>query len=109
MPIAFHAFALCAFGFAAAIHSGWSPVLVGRVFYVWSAVFNLFVVSVFWSLLADLLGPGSARRLYGPIAAGGTVGAVVGPLLTRSLVGVIGVAGDRRDVGASCSSSRCSA
>jgi len=63
------------------------------VFYVWSAVWSLFVVSVFWSLLADLLGPGTARRLYGPIAAGGTVGTFVGPLLTRLLVGTIGVAG----------------
>ncbi|HEY0986879.1 MAG TPA: Npt1/Npt2 family nucleotide transporter, partial [Kofleriaceae bacterium] len=51
------------------------------------------VVSVLWSLFADLLGPGTARRLYGPIAAGGTVGTLVGPSLTRALVGTIGVAG----------------
>lgn len=93
VPIAFHVFALCAFAFAAVIRSNASPVSVGRVFYVWSAVFNLFVVSVFWSLLADLLGPGSARRLYGPIAAGGTIGTIVGPLLAKALLGTIGVAG----------------
>jgi AAA family ATP:ADP antiporter len=51
------------------------------------------VVSVFWSLLADLLGPGVAKRLYGPIAGGGTIGAVLGPFLTRELVGTIGVHG----------------
>jgi len=93
VPLAFHAFALCALGFFLVIRSGIAPVTVGRVFYVWSAVFNLFVVSVFWSLLADLLGPGVARKLYGPIAAGGTAGAFVGPLLTNELVGTIGVAG----------------
>ena len=93
VPIAFHVFAACALGFFVVIRANTAPVTVGRVFYVWSAVFNLFVVSVFWSLLADLLGPGVARKLYGPIAAGGTVGAFVGPLLTKELVGTIGVAG----------------
>ncbi len=93
VPIAFHVFAACALAFFAVIRGNVAPVTVGRVFYVWSAVFNLFVVSVFWSLLADLLGPGVARKLYGPIAAGGTVGAFVGPLLTKELVGTIGVAG----------------
>lgn len=93
VPIAFHAFALCAFAFAAVIRANVSPVAVGRVFYVWAAVFNLFVVSVFWSLLADLLGPASAKKLYGPIAAGGTVGTMVGPTLAKALVSTIGVAG----------------
>ncbi|MFT3693393.1 MAG: MFS transporter [Kofleriaceae bacterium] len=93
VPIAFHVFALCAFAFAAVIRSGIDPTTVGRVFYVWAAVFNLFVVSVFWSLLADLLGPASAKRLYGPIAAGGTIGTVVGPALAKALVSTIGVAG----------------
>jgi len=93
VPRAFHAFAACAVGFSALVATGVAPVAVGRAFYVWSAVFNLFVVSVFWSLLADLLGPVTARKLYGPIAAGGTIGTVVGPLLTRLLVGSIGVAG----------------
>jgi AAA family ATP:ADP antiporter len=93
VPLAFHAFAICAIGFAALVHSEVAPVAVGRVFYVWSAVFNLFVVSVFWSLLADLLGPDVAKRLYGPIAAGGTAGALLGPILTRELVDVIGVHG----------------
>jgi AAA family ATP:ADP antiporter len=93
VPWAFHAFAACAVGFFALVAARIAPVGVGRAFYIWSAVFNLFVVSVFWSLLADLLGPSTARKLYGPIAAGGTIGTVVGPLLTRLLVGTIGVAG----------------
>ena len=93
VPLAFHAFAACEVGFFLAVRSPLDKTSVGHVFYVWSAVFNLFVVSVFWSLLADLLGPGIARQLYGPIAAGGTVGTFIGPLLTNRLVGRIGVAG----------------
>jgi AAA family ATP:ADP antiporter len=93
---AYHVFAVCLIGFAAIVHADLAHdtrVLVGRVFYVWSAVFSLFAVSVCWSLLADLLGPRIARELYGPIAAGGTIGGIVGPLLTKLLVGVIHVAG----------------
>jgi len=93
VPISFHVFAVCAFGFAFANHAGWAPVVVGRVFYVWASVFNLFVVSVFWSLLSDLLGANTAKRLYGPIAAGGTIGTVVGPVLTKALVAHVGDAG----------------
>lgn len=93
VPWAFHGSSVCAVGFFLAVRAGVAPISVGRVFYIWSAVFNLFVVSVFWSLLADLLGPDTARRLYGPIAAGGTIGTLVGPLLTSALVGSVGVAG----------------
>ncbi|HET7505477.1 MAG TPA: MFS transporter [Kofleriaceae bacterium] len=93
LPVAYHAFAACLVAFFVIVRAEIAPVAVGRVFYIWSAVFNLFVVSVLWSLLADLLGPSTARRVYGPIAAGGTVGTFVGPLLTRLLVDAIGVAG----------------
>jgi ATP:ADP antiporter, AAA family len=93
VPLAFHVFAACSLVFFALIRAELAPVAIGRVFYVWSAVFNVFVVSVFWSLLADLLGHQTARRLYGPIAAGGTIGAFVGPALTKLLLGHIGVAG----------------
>jgi AAA family ATP:ADP antiporter len=93
VPVAFHVFAVCALVFAWLVHEAIEPRVVGRVFYVWSSVFNLFVVSVFWSLLADLLGPNTARRLYGPIAAGGTIGAFVGPLLTKLLLSTIGLGG----------------
>lgn len=93
VPIAFHVFALCLAVFASLVATAIDPVIVGRVFYVWSSVFNIFVVSVFWSLLTDLLGPDTARRLYGPIAAGGTIGTIVGPLLTKLLVSTIDVSG----------------
>jgi AAA family ATP:ADP antiporter len=93
IPLSYHVFALCLFGFFLLKRAEVSPLMVGRVFYVWSAAFNFFAVSVLWSLFADLMGPGTARRLYGPIAAGGTVGTFVGPVLTKALVGTIGVPG----------------
>jgi AAA family ATP:ADP antiporter len=56
-----------------------------KAFFVWVSVFNLFVVSVFWSFMADLYRTEQARRLYGLIAAGGSAGAVTGPALTTVL------------------------
>jgi AAA family ATP:ADP antiporter len=65
-------------------------VWAGRVFFVWTSVFNLFVVSIFWSLMADLFRPAQAKRLFGFVAVGGTVGAVVGSSLTASLAERVG-------------------
>jgi AAA family ATP:ADP antiporter len=59
-------------------------------FFVWVSVFNLFVVSVFWSFMADLYDTEQARRLYGFIAAGGTAGAIAGPALTTFLARPLG-------------------
>ncbi|MGI9320847.1 MAG: NTP/NDP exchange transporter [Thiogranum sp.] len=58
---------------------------VARAFFIWVSIFNLFVVSVFWSFMADLFNNEQAKRLFGFIAAGGTVGALVGPVLTTAL------------------------
>ena len=69
-----------------------SPRALGIVFFVWVSVFNLFVVSVFWSFMADIWDEGQAKRLFPLIAVAGTAGAVTGPIITRSLVDVIGVA-----------------
>ena len=52
-----------------------------RVFFVWLSVFNLFVVSVFWSFMSDIFDARQAARLYGTIAAGGSCGAIAGPLI----------------------------
>jgi AAA family ATP:ADP antiporter len=68
-----------------------SPRTLGVVFFVWLSVFNLFVVSVFWTFMADIWNPEQARRLFPLIAIGGVAGAIAGPLLTRNLVQVIGV------------------
>ena len=59
---------------------------VARAFFIWASVFNLFIVSVFWSFMADIFNTEQARRLFGVIAAGGTAGALAGPALTAVLV-----------------------
>lgn len=63
---------------------------VARVFFIWASVFNLFIVSVFWSFMTDIFNNGQARRLFGIIAAGGTAGALTGPVLTAALVNPLG-------------------
>jgi AAA family ATP:ADP antiporter len=62
----------------------------GRVFYVWAAIFNLFVVSVFWGFLADVFTGEQSRRLFGFIAAGGTLGGIAGSAMTAVLVEHVG-------------------
>jgi AAA family ATP:ADP antiporter len=64
--------------------------VVARVFFVWISVFNLFAVSVFWSFMADLFDAGQGKRLFGFIAAGGSAGALLGPLVTVALAVPLG-------------------
>ena len=64
----------------------------GMAFFLWITVFNLFAVAVFWSFMADVFSDAEARRSYGYIGAAGTVGAILGPALTRTLVERIGIA-----------------
>jgi len=73
--------------------SGHAPLAAARAFYVWVSVFNLFVVSVFWSFMAEVFSTEQAKRLFGVIAAGGSAGALSGPLLTAGLVERVGTAG----------------
>ena len=67
--------------------------LLGAAFFVWVSVFNLFVVAVFWSFMADLFDAGQANRLFPIIALGGPLGAIAGPSLTRALAFLVGVSG----------------
>lgn len=66
---------------------------LGRVFFVWVSVFNLYVVSVFWSLVADIFTRERASRLFSLMAAGATLGAVIGSLLTTVLVRWLNMSG----------------
>jgi ATP:ADP antiporter, AAA family len=72
--------------FFALFRSDLNHVYVARAFFIWASVFNLFIVSVFWSFMADIFSNTQAKRLFGVIAAGGTTGALVGPALTAMLV-----------------------
>ena len=65
-------------------------VWIGRVFFIWTSVFNLFVVSVFWSLMTDLFRPGQSKRLFGVVAVGGTLGSVLGSTITTTLAEPLG-------------------
>lgn len=87
IPVTYHFFAADILLFAAALR--WSDaagtVWVGRIFFIWVSVFNLFVVSVFWQMNVDLFSPEQGKRLFGLIAAGATIGAIVGSSLTATL------------------------
>nr|WP_284733847.1 MULTISPECIES: MFS transporter [unclassified Dyella] len=65
---------------------------LGMAFYVFGSVFNLFVVSLFWSFMADIFDSAGARKVFSLIALGGMAGAVAGPVITKLLVTAIGVA-----------------
>lgn len=65
-------------------------VWIGRVFFVWASIFNLFVVSVFWSFMTDIYRPGQSKRLFGMVAVGGSIGAITGSTITSALAGPLG-------------------
>ncbi|MFI5340451.1 MAG: NTP/NDP exchange transporter [Candidatus Methylomirabilales bacterium] len=60
-------------------------IWVGRIFFIWTSVFNLFVVSVFWALMVDVFDAGQGKRLFGVISAGATLGSILGSSLTATL------------------------
>jgi ATP:ADP antiporter, AAA family len=60
-------------------------IWVGRIFFIWTSVFNLFVVSVFWALMVDVFDSEQGKRLFGFIAAGATLGGIAGSSITVSL------------------------
>ena len=91
LPIAYGFFALNLVGFYLLFRQETVPLAAARGFYVWVSVFNLFVVSVFWSFMTDIFSDAQARRLFPFIAAGGTCGALLGPTLTALLVEPLGM------------------
>ncbi|MEM9456575.1 MAG: MFS transporter [Myxococcota bacterium] len=73
--------------------SGLGPgarVVLARVIYIWVSVFNMFAISLFWALMADLFSVAQSKRRFGLIAAGGSAGAIVGPAVTGGVPGVFG-------------------
>jgi AAA family ATP:ADP antiporter len=69
-----------------------APLWGARAFFIWVSVFNLFIVSVFWSFMADIFSNAQGKRLFALIAAGGTAGAITGPAITTLLAGELGTA-----------------
>jgi AAA family ATP:ADP antiporter len=88
----FFALNLVAFFVLLSGSTGEVALWTGRAFFVWTSVFNMFVVSIFWSVMADVFVPGQGKRLFGFVGAGGTIGGIVGAALTSRLVGPLGTA-----------------
>ncbi|MGH8746987.1 MAG: NTP/NDP exchange transporter, partial [Burkholderiales bacterium] len=82
IPVVYHFFVinLALFWVLLTLHAG--SAWVARVFFVWLSVFNLFAVVVFWSFMADIFSSEQGKRLFGFIGAGGTAGALLGPVIT---------------------------
>ncbi len=96
VAVVYHAFALVFVGFASlfmTLEEGAALTWLARVFFVWVSVMPTFVTSVFWELAADIFRREQGERLFSMILIGGSVGAVVGPLLTATLAAVIGPGG----------------
>jgi ATP:ADP antiporter, AAA family len=92
IPIAYRFFIanLLIFLVLLTIISKGNQVWVGRVFFVWTSVFNLFVVSVFWEFMVDVFNSDQGKRLFAFISIGGTLGAIAGASMTAGLVQKIG-------------------
>lgn len=69
---------------------GKDSVALARVFFVFVSVYNLFIVSIFWSFMADVYSKEQGTRLFGVIAAGGSTGGIIGGLITSQLVFMVG-------------------
>ena len=82
IPIVYHFFVANLILFWVLLTLEIETVIVARVFFVWVSVFNLFAVAVFWSFMADLFTSEQGKRLFGFIGAGGTAGALLGPIIT---------------------------
>src|SRR6202789_3823537 len=61
-------------------------IWVGRIFFIWTSVFNLFVISIFWQMIVDIFTSEQGKRLFGVIAAGATLGAISGSIFTISTI-----------------------
>jgi len=71
---------------APAAHQVW----IGRSFFVWVSVFNLFVVTVFWAFMTDIFNADQGKRLFAFISVGGTLGGIAGGAVTALFVKEVG-------------------
>ncbi len=93
LPILYTLSAAVMGGFATSLAVDPGNVWIARAFYIWLSVFNLFVISLAWSLMADLFERDQGHRLFGQIAAGASLGGLAGPLVSGFLVAPLGEAG----------------
>ena len=90
LPQIYALFAAMLLGFYGWFFFAADQTWIARAYFVWVSVFNLFIVAVFWSLMADLFESEQAGRLFGMIAGGLSTGGLLGPALATHLTPVIG-------------------
>ncbi|WP_428261757.1 NTP/NDP exchange transporter [Haliangium sp.] len=91
VPLVYRFFLLCILGFAALLALDVDRVVLAPAYFIWLSVYNLFVVSVFWSVMADVFRSAQGKRLFGVIAAGGSLGALLGSWFTNAFATDLGV------------------
>lgn len=95
VPLTYHFFAANLLVFYAILRVTGGGVggtqALGIVFYIWTSVYNLFITSVFWCFMADIFRSEQAKRLFGFIGVGGTLGSIMGSTLCAALAERIGV------------------
>jgi AAA family ATP:ADP antiporter len=79
--------------FYALFHTASQSHWVAAAYFWWFSAINLILISVFWTLMADLFTAGQATRLFAFIAAGGELGAILGPIITTSSAQALGIDG----------------
>jgi AAA family ATP:ADP antiporter len=89
IPFTYQFFVLSLAAFHVAERLSPSP-WVGRAFFVWTSVFNLFIPSVFWAFMVDRFDAQQGKRLFGLIGAGGTLGSIAGSAIAATLARVLG-------------------
>jgi AAA family ATP:ADP antiporter len=90
VPGVYGLFALSFVAFYFAVGTNQDAEWARKSFYVWISVFSLFHVSVFWSYMADIFSRDQAPRLFGFIASGASIGAIIGPAIAVTMVGAVG-------------------
>ncbi len=90
LPWVYGVIALSMVGFYLAFQANENSRGLAAAFYVWLSTFNLLTISVFWSMMADIFDKGRAKRLFGFIAAGGTVGTIAAPTFVTFFVKAVG-------------------
>jgi ATP:ADP antiporter, AAA family len=90
LPWVYGVIAVSMLGFYFAFQAHENNRWIAAGFYVWLSTLNLLIISVFWSMMADIFSSAQAKRLFGFIAAGGTVGTIVAPAFNAFFVKTVG-------------------
>jgi AAA family ATP:ADP antiporter len=64
---------------------------IGLAFYLWLGIFNVLVVSNFWSFANDLYTEDQGKRLFAVIGVGASIGAIVGAFVPHLLHRLLGI------------------